>query len=245
MLIDLNGLKTALTAVLNTIGNKMDKNNPSGTGSFSLNRKEGSTIGNHSVAIGEETTASATASFAEGAGTTASSSCSHAEGYCTTATGELAAHAEGISTTASDEAAHAEGQGTTASGRYSHAEGVSSTASGEGAHAEGLGVLAYGEGSHAEGLDTKASSKYQHVQGQFNIEDSNNVYAHIVGNGIYDQETNQEVRSNAHTLDWNGNAWFSGNIKIGGASQEDTTASSVLTTANFVLDGTTLTITTS
>ena len=36
----------------------------------------------------------------------------------------------------------------------------------------------------------------------------NNQYAHIVGNG--DDEDN---RSNAHTLDWNGNAWFAGDVK--------------------------------
>ena len=32
-------------------------------------------------------------------------------------------------------------------------------------------------------------------------------YAHIVGNGI-----NADYRSNAHTLDWDGNAWFAGNV---------------------------------
>lgn len=36
MLITLDGLKTALTAVLNTIGNKMEKVNPSAVGLFSL-----------------------------------------------------------------------------------------------------------------------------------------------------------------------------------------------------------------
>ena len=41
-------------------------------------------------------------------------------------------------------------------------------------------------------------------------------YAHIVGNGISDTE-----RSNAHTLDWDGNAWFAGDIYVGGTSQKD------------------------
>ena len=36
MLIDLNGLKIALTAVLNSIGNKMDKINPTGVGDLSV-----------------------------------------------------------------------------------------------------------------------------------------------------------------------------------------------------------------
>ena len=36
MFIDLNGLKIALTAVLNSIGGKMDSINPTGTGNLSI-----------------------------------------------------------------------------------------------------------------------------------------------------------------------------------------------------------------
>jgi hypothetical protein len=39
-------------------------------------------------------------------------------------------------------------------------------------------------------------------------------YAHIVGNGI-----DEERRSNAHTLDWSGNAWFAGDVYIGSTSR--------------------------
>lgn len=38
-------------------------------------------------------------------------------------------------------------------------------------------------------------------------------YAHIVGNGSHDQN-----RSNAHTLDWKGNAWFAGDVYVGSTS---------------------------
>ena len=38
-------------------------------------------------------------------------------------------------------------------------------------------------------------------------------YAHVVGNGTSDNK-----RSNAHTLDWEGNAWFSGNVYVGSTS---------------------------
>ena len=41
------------------------------------------------------------------------------------------------------------------------------------------------------------------------MEDTDNQYVHIVGNGT------STKRSNAHTLDWNGNAWFAGNITTG------------------------------
>lgn len=67
---------------------------------------------------------------------------------------------------------------------------------------------ANGDFSVAEGTYTRASSKYQHVQGKYNIEDSSNIYAHIVGNG-----TSDTARSNAHTLDWSGNAWYAGSIE--------------------------------
>lgn len=65
-----------------------------------------------------------------------------------------------------------------------------------------------GDYSVAEGMSTIASSKYQHVQGKYNIEDSSNTYAHIVGNG-----TAITARSNAHTLDWSGNAWYAGTVE--------------------------------
>ena len=68
-----------------------------------------------------------------------------------------------------------------------------------------------------------ASGAYQHVQGRYNIEDQTNQYAHIVGNGA-----NSDRRANAHTLDWSGNAWFAGNIKIGGTSYSDTNAKTLI-----------------
>lgn len=74
-----------------------------------------------------------------------------------------------------------------------------------------------GDYSVAEGMSTIASSEYQHVQGKYNIEDSSNTYAHIVGNG-----TAITARSNAHTLDWSGNAWYAGKVSIGTTSNVPT-----------------------
>lgn len=81
------------------------------------------------------------------------------------------------------------------------------TTVGPNSHAEGYHTEASGTYSHAEGRNTVASSDYQHVQGKYNIEDSAGVYAHIVGNGT------ESKSSNCHTIDWNGNAWFSGTIE--------------------------------
>lgn len=79
--------------------NKMDKIDPVGTGSFSMNRKAGTVIGTNSHAEGDDTTASGAYSHAEGSSTQASGSDSHAEGYQTTASGGHS-HAEGYSTSA-------------------------------------------------------------------------------------------------------------------------------------------------
>lgn len=117
---------------------------------------------------------------------------------------------------------HAEGYSTTATGWVSHAEGYSTVASNDTSHAEGSGTVANGVASHAEGFATIASGAYQHVEGIYNIEDAN--LAHIIGNG-----SNVNTRSNAHTVDWNGNAWFQGDIKIGGSSYADTTAKTIAT----------------
>ena len=103
-------------------------------------------------------------------------------------------------------------------GNFSHAEGHRATASGYCSHAEGSNTTASGDYSHAEGSNTIANGNYSHAQGKFNVEDTSNKYAHIVGNGSTSKQ------SNAHTLDWNGNAWFAGNIYIGGTGQDDTAA---------------------
>lgn len=122
------------------------------------------------------------------------------------ATGKLVA---GISTTASANGAVATGVGTTASGRASHAEGQATTADGQVAHAEGYGTFASGDYSHAEGFGTKASGDHQHAFGKYNVEDANDTYLEIAGNGTAD-----EARSNARTLDWNGNEALAGDLTV-------------------------------
>ena len=139
--------------------NLISKENPVFTGSMSMNRKEGATIGEYSVAIGKTVEASGECSYAEGESTTASDAYSHAEGYKTTASG--------IS-------------------------------------------------SHAEGSNTIASCENQHVQGRYNINDTEGEYLHIVGNG-----SSENNRSNAHTLDWEGNAWYAGKLSQEGTPTED------------------------
>ena len=182
-------------------------------------RKSGSTVGNYSHAEGYNTTASGSSSHAEGGSTTASGNASHAEGTTTTASSN-SSHAEGKSTTASGEYSHAEGYRTTAIGRSSHAEGDDTTARGDYSHAEGFYATASGKDSHAEGLGTIANHKSQHVFGEYNIADSSTAesndrgtYVEIVGNG---NDFGSSARSNARTLDWDGNEWLAGTLTTDG-----------------------------
>lgn len=138
-----------------------------------------------------------------------------------------ASHAEGSYTTASGTAAHAEGNITKALGEYSHAEGAGSIASGEYSHAEGGGTKASAMGAHAEGQETTASGDCQHVQGKYNIEDITS--AHIIGNG------SSLKKSNAHTIDWSGNAWFAGDVYTGSTSGTNKDeGSKILATKEYV-----------
>ena len=164
--------------------------------------------GYSSTAEGGQTAASGKYSHAENEKTTASGRSAHAEGYNSTASGSYS-HAENDST-ASGLYAHSEGYATTASGRYSHSEGIDAIASGESSHAEGAATTASGIHSHAHGFGTIAAAQNQTAIGKFNIRDYLQEFAEIVGNG-----TDANNRSNARTLDWNGNETLAGGLTLG------------------------------
>ena len=106
------------------------------------------------------------------------------------------------------------GSSTEANGDCSFASGSASYADGKNSRASGRGSHAKGDYSVAEGDNVRAYSANQHVQGKWNKEDSAGKYAHIVGNGA-----DGNSRSNAYTLDWNGNAWFKGGVYVGSDEQ--------------------------
>lgn len=88
-----------------------------------------------------------------------------------------------------------------------------------GSVAEGTGTTASGMSSHAEGYYTTASSAYQHAQGKYNIEDANDKYADIIGNGT------AAARSNAATVSWTGIIWSQTDVRAGGTDQDAATHS--------------------
>ena len=131
---------------------------------------------------------------------------------------------EGIDNTASGVASHSEGRGNTVSGHYAHVEGRNNTVTASYAHAGGIGNTANGQ---AQTVIGKYSSSH------------NSTDLLVVGNGTSD--TN---RSNAMTLDTDGNVIFKGGIgsRLTFESRSDmiTKMSSLLwnTPYNFYADGT-------
>ena len=171
----------------------------------------------YALATGLNTTASGGVAHTEGEQTVASGGAAHAEGAATQASG-FYSHSEGMQTIASGNCSHSEGYMSTASGEQAHAEGYSTTASGGPAsHSEGAFSVASGKYSHTEGLRTIANHRSQHVFGERNIEDTSDAantargtYIEIVGNG-----TANDARSNARTLDWDGNEVLAGKLTVG------------------------------
>lgn len=179
--------------------------------------------GNQAHAEGNQTEAKASSAHAEGHKTKAIGVQSHAEGCATESHGDQS-HAEGYLTMAYGASSHSEGNLSIAYTKHSHVEGDSTIAGMllesnqdenqyRAAHAEGIRCIARRAGSHAEGIDSIANANAQHVEGKYNIEDTANKYAHIIGNG-----SSSEKRSNAHTVDWSGNAWYSGEVYVGGTN---------------------------
>lgn len=135
---------------------------------------------------------------------------SHLEGYHTDTIGKYS-HAEGTETLANGIASHAEGTNTQALGDYSHSEGYQTVARAEYSHAEGKETNALGEGAHVEGYRTYATGAYSHVEGRYNEIDQKGTYAHIIGGG-----TSPSDRKNIHTVDWSGNAVYTGMMTANG-----------------------------
>ena len=136
--------------------NKMDKQDPFGYGSFSMNRNRGVSVGEYSSTLGKD--------------------CS------------------------------AEGDYAVSMGRLSVADGESSCAIGSVAEA-------YGDYSVAIGRYVTTRGEHSYVIGKYNNEyNDDNRYCLVVGNGVSNKW------SDAHTLDWEGNAWYSGDVYVGSAS---------------------------
>ena len=96
--------------------------------------------------------------------------------------------------------------------------------------------MALGNNSHVEGNQNIAAGRSQHVEGEYNAKDpeyssagARGKYVHIAGNG-----STHEDRSNAHALDWNGNAYYAGDVYVQGDGKNDFAGMKKLATEDFV-----------
>lgn len=154
-------------------------------------------------------------SFSEGNNILATGTCSHAEGWGCAAWGECT-HVEGYYCDVHGFCSHVEGCQNTIgpNAYYSHVEGRSNKISGYvyNAHVEGEGNYASHSGAHVEGSHNASSCYDQHVIGRFNRDKSDAVF--VIGNG-----QSNDSRSNAFTVDWNGNTAISGDLSYSSGSE--------------------------
>jgi len=190
--------------------------------------------GNH--AEGYQTMATGGAAHSEGSNTIASGNASHAEGGTTTASG-LNSHAEGMLTIASGGYGHAEGSYTEAKQYNSHAEGYNTIAAGTNSHVSGMYNISdsygnwpewtantsYSVGDKVKRTNTSnnqttvtgyvcktANNDSSFTASKWTSQDGKMNFAEIIGNGTADN-----ARSNARTLDWDGNERLKGDIYVG------------------------------
>ncbi len=132
------------------------------------------------------------------------------------------------------------GTGSTVSAMNTVSLGDYNTVSAEKAFAQGDGHSVTANSASAMGKSLIANHMAQHVIGMCNIEDPSTAaatdrgdYVEIVGNGVYPSGSSIPTRSNARTLDWNGNEMLAGNLNLAG-----TTSDVMLTGTNNTWDGT-------
>lgn len=198
-------------------------------------------------AEGSYTKADGSGSHAEGIYTKADGDYSHAEGNSTEASG-YASHAEGDYTVSNRRGMHAEGKyNLYDSAKYVDVVSSNNEYYWKNMYAAseytfdadtGYYTLVNAEPKNEAVIGLYYASKYQYENGSitildkpislisgtnYNIERHNSnfaanlqgKYVHVVGNGV------SSARSNAYTLDWDGNGWFAGDVFVGGTGQDE------------------------
>lgn len=156
--------------------------------------------GNEAMAFGFANKASGAYSHVIGARNIAAQNRSHAEGQRTIAKGGMD-HVEGDGSRSAALAAHVEGGGTyaDASQPYIHISGVNNAISTE--TGKTVTITKYNEDGTVNSTSTRNLGKY----------------AEVIGNGDSDQ-----ARSNARTLDWDGNEELAGGLTLGLGTADET-----------------------
>ena len=159
--------------------------------------------GNYSTVIGTQSFSSGLGSVAIGGGVDSEGLYSVGLGSSTLASGDYST-AMGYETTASGDNSTAMGANTEASGQYSTAMGVETTASGPVSTAMGLSTIARDYSSLVIGFYNLSGSTVTSSANQFSLDNT----AFVIGNG------NQDSRSDALVVKFNGDATLAGNLNI-------------------------------
>lgn len=197
---------------------KMDATNPVGTGSFSMNRKTGSVVGNYSCALGRElivmhSSQSAFGQFNKVDNTNVSVEFVDGESKAlkAVATGSVP-YVMSLDLISYD----------INTGTYMLTDPATATFASLPAEAYFIGASKT-TGDHLwkctsntlYGATGNRNINYVVVNANL-IVNGIGTFLHSIGNG-----TSDTARSNAHTLDWDGNAWYAGTVYVGGTSQDD------------------------
>ena len=194
--------------------------------------------GAYCTVVGSENIVNGQTAYSEGFKNTSSGQSSHTEGQYNTANGNVA-HAEGYNTIAEGLASHSEGRATVAMGSCQHVGGKFNVLDTYESWAEWVSNTEYQVGDKVKittidnnnttvtGYQCKTSnsdstftaskwSKYPYIN-----------YAEIIGNGTADN-----ARSNARTLDWDGNERLKGDLYVG-ANTDGTGGTKVATVSQI------------
>lgn len=171
---------------------------------------ESQSPGMYSHAQNRKTISSGDYSHSEGSETESIGVASHAQNALTKAIGNYSS-AGGIETKSIGKASNSWGTQTESIGENSHSDGFKTKSRGYCAVSDGVETEANGYASSSHGYHTVADSDYQSVRGTYNEIDSEGKYLDMVGNGY-----SPSNRSNAYTLDKQGNVWFAGNVECAG-----------------------------
>ena len=227
-----NEAQSAANTAQSTADGKMDANNPVGTGSFSINRKEGTVVGNYSSTLGLDTIASARSGVVYGEYNINDAYYVVSENknnfnsiyyisssyvyYCSTSysfdektgiftlTSPITITGQQLANSYTDYIGY---YFVYCGGIYNFAINTF----------EGNKLIKIESDTRNLGYTTGMKTLVPTLRVSSSVDvDRHGSYAHIVGNGTSDTE-----RSNAHTLDWNGVGWFQGGLQVGGNAQDD------------------------
>ena len=228
----INGKANKTDTILETTLSRGRKSNTTvGTASFAFGSNvEASAQNTHAEGLntkasgsqahseGSYSSATGINSHAEGASTTASGGASHSEGEATKASGG-GSHAEGLYTEATQAASHAEGNYTRAYGAYQHVSGKFNVPNSASDYPEWVANTNYNVGDKVKVTPYQGSPygyKCKTANSDASFDSSKwdalsylGEFVEIVGNGT---GTNQ--RSNARTLDWDGNERLKGDLFV-------------------------------